>query len=449
MVVGELRRPRDRRRCRSSAAVGGMVVPAGDLHRVNTPWPAATPQGWAVPTATDIAFAVGRARHRRPRPAQRAAGVPAHPRGRRRPARDRRHRRRSTPTTSRCCWLAARSRSVAVFARAAAPRRARALAARAAGAARVGAHARRRACTRPSPASLLGFAVPRRRLRRPRARRAPTTTAGDDHSLRAPLWRPVSAGFAVPVFALFAAGVTLDPDAPRRPFSDPVAPRRPRGPRARQAARDRRRPPGCVARFTRAPARPRARLVGRHGRRPGRRHRLHGVAPDRRARVRRGQRRTTTTWSSRCSWRRCSRPPAAGSCCPGADASTRRSRRARRRPRWHRPPRTTRRRGSFTADDRPSTPPRCSSTARGSTGSSPPTVRASTSPWPARRTATRPSWCCCTASRRCGGRGGTRSPRSPTRATASRRMDVRGTGGVRQAAAGLRRADAGRATSPA
>jgi NhaA family Na+:H+ antiporter len=36
-------------------------------------------------------------------------------------------------------------------------------------------------------------------------------------------WRPVSAGFAVPVFALFAAGVTLDATAFREAFADPVA----------------------------------------------------------------------------------------------------------------------------------------------------------------------------------------------------------------------------------
>ncbi len=37
------------------------------------------------------------------------------------------------------------------------------------------------------------------------------------------LWRPVSAGFAVPVFALFAAGVTINADSLSAVVSDPVA----------------------------------------------------------------------------------------------------------------------------------------------------------------------------------------------------------------------------------
>ncbi|WP_156251913.1 Na+/H+ antiporter NhaA [Pseudactinotalea terrae] len=36
-------------------------------------------------------------------------------------------------------------------------------------------------------------------------------------------WRPISAGFAVPVFALFAAGVTVAPEALRAAVADPVA----------------------------------------------------------------------------------------------------------------------------------------------------------------------------------------------------------------------------------
>jgi len=37
------------------------------------------------------------------------------------------------------------------------------------------------------------------------------------------LWRPVSAGFAVPVFALFAAGVSLSPEALASTARDPAA----------------------------------------------------------------------------------------------------------------------------------------------------------------------------------------------------------------------------------
>ncbi|WP_083979611.1 Na+/H+ antiporter NhaA [Demequina salsinemoris] len=49
---------------------------------------------------------------------------------------------------------------------------------------------------------------------------------GEKHSLAEHwehLWRPVSAGFAVPVFALFAAGVTLSGEALSSAISDPVA----------------------------------------------------------------------------------------------------------------------------------------------------------------------------------------------------------------------------------
>ena len=53
-------------------------------------------------------------------------------------------------------------------------------------------------------------------------------TRGDEHDPRAPLdawehrWRPVSAGFAVPLFALFAAGVTLTPSALRALVTTPL-----------------------------------------------------------------------------------------------------------------------------------------------------------------------------------------------------------------------------------
>ncbi|MCV2393187.1 Na+/H+ antiporter NhaA [Actinotalea sp. M2MS4P-6] len=48
----------------------------------------------------------------------------------------------------------------------------------------------------------------------------------DEHCMAAHfehLWRPVSAGFAVPLFALFAAGVALDPDSLVAAAKDPVA----------------------------------------------------------------------------------------------------------------------------------------------------------------------------------------------------------------------------------
>jgi NhaA family Na+:H+ antiporter len=56
-VLGELRAPR-RALLPVVAAVGGMVVPAGVYLLVNSVSTAGVPRGWAVPTATDIAFAV-------------------------------------------------------------------------------------------------------------------------------------------------------------------------------------------------------------------------------------------------------------------------------------------------------------------------------------------------------------------------------------------------------
>ena len=61
---------------------------------------------------------------------------------------------------------------------------------------------------------LLGFAVPA------------LARAGEDESLAAHMehrWRPFSAAFAVPVFALFAAGVALDPESLAAAAADPVA----------------------------------------------------------------------------------------------------------------------------------------------------------------------------------------------------------------------------------
>ena len=61
---------------------------------------------------------------------------------------------------------------------------------------------------------LLGFTVPA------------LPRAGERHSLAEHYehrWRPIFAGFAVPVFALFAAGVTMTPDALRDALGNPVA----------------------------------------------------------------------------------------------------------------------------------------------------------------------------------------------------------------------------------
>ena len=57
IVVGELRRPATAI-VPIVAAVGGMVVPAAIYLAINLTAADGAPQGWAVPTATDIAFAV-------------------------------------------------------------------------------------------------------------------------------------------------------------------------------------------------------------------------------------------------------------------------------------------------------------------------------------------------------------------------------------------------------
>ncbi|UZN02807.1 Na+/H+ antiporter NhaA [Cellulomonas sp. S1-8] len=58
IVVGELRHLATAA-LPAAAAIGGMVVPAGIYLLLNTTMAGGAPQGWAVPTATDIAFAVG------------------------------------------------------------------------------------------------------------------------------------------------------------------------------------------------------------------------------------------------------------------------------------------------------------------------------------------------------------------------------------------------------
>src|SRR5450830_1066674 len=57
IVAGELRRPATAV-VPIVAAIGGMVAPALLYLAVNAAAPAGAPRGWAIPTATDIAFAV-------------------------------------------------------------------------------------------------------------------------------------------------------------------------------------------------------------------------------------------------------------------------------------------------------------------------------------------------------------------------------------------------------
>ncbi|ADG75974.1 Na+/H+ antiporter NhaA [Cellulomonas flavigena DSM 20109] len=227
MVVGELRHVATAA-LPAAAAVGGMVVPAGVYLAVNTALPGGAPEGWAVPTATDIAFAVGVL-------AIVGRGVPVALRaflltlavvddllaiviiavG---------------YTDSVAVGLLAGSFAcVAVFALALRHGvRTPVLLVPLALAAWALLHASGVHAT--IAGVLLGFAVPAapgtalgRRARGDAPE--PHEPGEDDHSLAEHyehLWRPVSAGFAVPVFALFAAGVTVDASMIGATFAEPV-----------------------------------------------------------------------------------------------------------------------------------------------------------------------------------------------------------------------------------
>lgn len=220
IVAGELRDPRTAV-VPIVAAVGGMLVPAALYLAVNLSAPSGDPTGWAVPTATDIAFAVA------------VLAVVG----------------RSLPNALRAflltlavvddllaivvigvvytdhvalLTLAASLVVVALFALALArgltsPWLLLPLAVLAWGLMHAsGVHA-------TIAGVLLGLVVPatpgatRRALR---LRETPAESLAERWEHR---WRPVSAGFAVPVFAVFAAGVTFSTAVVRDAVADPVA----------------------------------------------------------------------------------------------------------------------------------------------------------------------------------------------------------------------------------
>lgn len=228
MVVGELRHVATAA-LPAAAAVGGMVVPAGIYLLLNTTMAGGAPQGWAVPTATDIAFAVG------------VLAIVG----------------RGVPVALRAFLLTLAVvddlLAIVIIAVGYTDTVAMGLVLGSFACVAVFALALRRGLRTPFllvplalaawallhasgvhatiAGVLLGFAVPAAAgTATPRSGTAPYAGPAEDdhdadHSLAERyehLWRPVSAGFAVPVFALFAAGVTIDPSTIGATFTEPV-----------------------------------------------------------------------------------------------------------------------------------------------------------------------------------------------------------------------------------
>lgn len=220
LSVGELRRPATAV-VPVVAAVGGMVAPALLYLAVNLPAPGGAPEGWAVPTATDIAFAVSVL-------ALVGRGLPA--------------ALRAFLLTLAVVddllaivvigvvytdtivlgLLAAGLVAVALFALGV--RRLRApwwVLVPVALAAWALVHASGVHATIAGVA--LGLVVPASPAATRRARRLPDDPEESTAERWEHRWRPVSAGVAVPVFALFAAGVPLTGAAVSGALADPVA----------------------------------------------------------------------------------------------------------------------------------------------------------------------------------------------------------------------------------
>ncbi len=224
MVVGELRHVATAA-LPAAAAVGGMVVPAGIYLLVNTTMANGHPAGWAVPTATDIAFAVG------------VLAIVG----------------RGVPVALRAFLLTLAVvddlLAIVIIAVGYTDTVAIGLMLASFGCVAVFAVALRRGIRTPFllvplalaawallhasgvhatiAGVLLGFAVPAAVGTAGRAAAGASAPADDhgDESLAERyehLWRPVSAGFAVPVFALFAAGVTVEAATFGATFTEPV-----------------------------------------------------------------------------------------------------------------------------------------------------------------------------------------------------------------------------------
>ncbi|WP_196804532.1 Na+/H+ antiporter NhaA [Cellulomonas sp. URHD0024] len=203
------------------AAIGGMLVPAGLYLAVNLTADGGVPKGWAVPTATDIAFAVS------------VLAVVG----------------RSLPNALRAflltlavvddllaitvigvvyteevsfLWLGAAAAAVALFA-------VLIRFGRVNGFLLVPLGLVAWACVHASGVHAtiagvaLGLVVPGTAAATQRALRLSDEPESSLAERWEHAWRPLSAGVAVPVFAVFAAGVTLTWGALSTAFSDPVA----------------------------------------------------------------------------------------------------------------------------------------------------------------------------------------------------------------------------------
>ena len=219
-VAGDLRDP-TRAIVPIAAAVGGMIVPAV-LYLAFAG--GAGPRGWAIPTATDIAFALAVLAVDVHASAGAAAHVPAHAGRRRRPVGDHHHRRvlhiraelpsisgsrcsRSPSSRFSCSeasahWWLLLPLAAVTWALVHAS----------------GVHA-------TVAGVLLGFAVPVRLRSRKQTvdeARSPRNPGLAEHLEH--VWRPISAGIAVPIFAFFSAGVLIGGwSGLQSALSDPIA----------------------------------------------------------------------------------------------------------------------------------------------------------------------------------------------------------------------------------
>ncbi len=248
-----------------------MLVPAGIFVVINLLSDGGAIAGWAVPVATDIAFAIAVLSIVGRWLPNALAGLPAHARRGRRPARDHHHRRVLHATASRSGGSAASVACIALFWFLIRRRHHHRVGCWCRSRCWRGASCTRPACTPRSRASRWEWRCPPSRARtRSTASRSTGSTGGG----------PSRPAWPCPSSRCFAAGVSIDGEAICGRRVRPRGPGRGGGPGDRQAGRD---PalhlPGRDLHA--GVARPRAQLVGRARHGVPRGHRLHRVAAHR------------------------------------------------------------------------------------------------------------------------------------------------------------------------